>query len=123
MEGYRDPFNRRCYPWGRENLDLIEFTKQLAQVRKGSKAFQQGNLEFIEVTGDVCVFVRRDKITREAAIIYLNKSTQGRSFPVPGDDTYDLYDFKPAFDRFNRGIVDGKITVSPFDYAVVYCKC
>ncbi|MGN0650643.1 MAG: glycoside hydrolase family 13 protein [Oscillospiraceae bacterium] len=123
MEGYRDPFNRRCYPWGRENLDLIEFTRQLAQVRKGSKAFEQGNLEFIEVTSDVCVFVRRDKITREAAIIYLNKSTQGRSFPVPGDDTFDLYDFKPAFDRYNKGIKDGKITVSPFDYAVVFCKC
>ena len=123
MEGYRDPFNRRCYPWGRENLDLIEFTKQLARVRKGSQAFRQGNLEFIEVTSEVCVFVRRDKITREAAIIYLNKSTQGRSFPVPGDDTFDLYDFRPAYDHYNRGISDGYITVSPFDYAVIYCKC
>ena len=23
MEGYRDPFNRGCYPWGEEDPDLL----------------------------------------------------------------------------------------------------
>lgn len=122
MEGYRDPFNRRCYPWGKENLDLIEFTKQLSKVRRGSRAFAQGEMKFIEVDDNVCVFARYDKITRNAAIIYLNKSTRGRTFDILNDSTDMFYDFEPAFDRFGRGIKDGKITVSPFDYAVVYCK-
>ena len=34
MEGYRDPFNRCCYPWGKENKELIEWHKKLADVRK-----------------------------------------------------------------------------------------
>lgn len=122
MEGYRDPFNRRCYPWGKENLDLIEFTKQLSKVRRGSRAFAQGEMKFIEVDDNVCVFARYDKITRNAAIIYLNKSTRGMTFDILNDSTDMFYDFEPAFDRFGRGIKDGKITVSPFDYAVVYCK-
>ncbi len=123
MEGYRDPFNRRCYPWGKENLDLIEFTKQLSAVRKGTRAFEQGDLRFIEVTDKHVVFARCDKITREAAIIYLNKSTQGHTFEIKNDHTEMFTDFKVGFDRYGKGIKDGKITVSPFDYAVVYCKC
>lgn len=123
MEGYRDPFNRRCYPWGKENLDLIDFTKQLSAVRKGTRAFEQGDLRFIEVTDKHVVFARCDKITREAAIIYLNKSTQGHTFEIKNDLTEMFTDFKVGFDRYGKGIKDGKITVSPFDYAVVYCKC
>ena len=122
MEGYRDPFNRRCYPWGNENLDLIEFTRQLSVVRKGTHAFEQGHMMFIEVDDNVCVFARYDKITREAAIIYLNKSTRGRTFEIVNDKTDMFYDFVPAFDRYGRGIKDGKVQVAPFDYAVVYCK-
>ncbi len=122
MEGYRDPFNRRCYPWGQENLDLIEFTKQLSEVRHGTRAFEQGELKFIECDDNVCVFARYDRITRYAAIIYLNKSTKGHSFVVENEQTSMFYDFKPAFDRYGRGIHDGKITVAPFDYAVIYCK-
>ena len=122
MEGYRDPFNRRCYPWGRENTELIEFTKQLSKVRKGTRAFEQGEMKFIECDDNVCVFIRYDKITRDAAIIYLNKSTKGRSFEISNEHTAMFSDFKLAFERFGRGIENGKISVAPFDYAVVYCK-
>ena len=122
MEGYRDPFNRRCYPWGQENIELIEFTRGLAKIRRASRAFEQGDLRFIEVDDNVCVFARCDKINRNAAIIYLNKSTQTRTFDIVNDHTDMFSDFKPAFDRFKMGISDGKITVAPFDYGVVYCK-
>ena len=122
MQGYRDPFNRRCYPWGNENLDLIEFTRQLGVIRKGTHAFEQGHMMFIEVDDNVCVFARYDKITREAAIIYLNKSTRGHTFEIVNDKTDMFYDFVPAFDRYGRGIKDGKVQVAPFDYAVIYCK-
>ena len=49
LEGYKDPFNRRCYPWGKENLDMIDFTKQLAVIRKSSKAFAQGEMKFLSL--------------------------------------------------------------------------
>ena len=122
MEGYRDPFNRRCYPWGDENPELVDFVKTLSKVRKGTRAFEQGEMRFIECDDNVCVFVRYDRITRDAAIIYLNKSTRGRTFTVKNEKTASLSDFEPAFDRYGRGIEDNKLHVAPFDYAVVYCK-
>ncbi len=122
MEGYRDPFNRCCYPWGHENIELIDFTRGLAKVRRETRAFEQGDLRFIQVDDNVCVFARCDKINRDGAIIYLNKSTQTRTFDIVNEHTDMFTDFKPAFDRFDRGIADGKITVAPFDYGVIYCK-
>lgn len=122
MEGYRDPFNRRCYPWGEENLELVEFVRELGRVRNGTRAFEQGEMKFIECDDKVCVFSRSDKITRDVAIIFLNKSTKGHSFDIYNEHTSMMYDFKPAFDRYESGIRGGKITVAPFDYAVVYCK-
>ena len=122
MEGYRDPFNRCCYPWGRENIELIEFMRGLSQVRRGTRAFEQGDLRFIQVDDNVCVFARCDKINRDGAIIYLNKSTQTRTFDIVNEFTDMFTDFKPAFDRFDKGISDGKITVAPFDFGAVYCK-
>jgi glycosidase len=34
LEGYEDPFNRRCYPWGKEDKNLIEFFRVLGKIRK-----------------------------------------------------------------------------------------
>lgn len=34
LEGYEDPFNRRCYPWGKEDKDLINFFTVLGKIRK-----------------------------------------------------------------------------------------
>ena len=79
-------------------------------------------MRFIHVDDNVCVFARCDKINRDAAIIYLNKSTQTRTFDIVNEQTDMFTDFKPAFDRFDRGISGGKITVAPFDYGVIYCK-
>lgn len=122
MEGYRDPFNRRCYPWGNENIELIDFTRSLARVRQGTRAFEQGDMRFIEVDDNVCVFARCDKINRDAAIIYLNKSTKTRTFRIVNEHTDMFSGFTPAFDRYGLGIDDNRITVAPFDFGVVYCK-
>ena len=34
MTGYRDPFNRKFYPWGREDGNLVSFYRSLARVKK-----------------------------------------------------------------------------------------
>ncbi|OGO90691.1 MAG: hypothetical protein A2Y17_03095 [Clostridiales bacterium GWF2_38_85] len=46
MEGYRDPFNRRPYPWGKEDNDILEWTKTLCKLRNTEKI--SGAISFIE---------------------------------------------------------------------------
>ena len=43
MEGYRDPFNRCCYPWGRENSELIEWHRTLGKLRESCSALWDGD--------------------------------------------------------------------------------
>ncbi|MFO7636447.1 MAG: glycoside hydrolase family 13 protein [Clostridia bacterium] len=34
MQGYGDPLNRGCYPWGKENKELLEWYRRLGWIRK-----------------------------------------------------------------------------------------
>ena len=48
MEGYEDPFNRRCYPWGREDLSLRNFVCCLGQLRENSQVLRLGAVRVTE---------------------------------------------------------------------------
>ena len=47
MEGYRDPFNRCCYPWGKEDKELLNWHQTLGALRADCSALWDG--EFIPV--------------------------------------------------------------------------
>lgn len=119
LEGYKDPFNRRCFPWGKENLDLIQHTKQLSKIRRDNKAFAQGEMHFLKVTGDVCVFARVDKVTRECAAVFLNKSKYPQEFDLSELGVTKLNHHKII--RAKQVSHDKmSIKVSPFDYGVLF---
>jgi glycosidase len=40
MEGYRDPFNRLPYPWGREEYELVDFYKKVGKIRTKEPLFR-----------------------------------------------------------------------------------
>ena len=39
MEGYNDPFNRRCYPWGEEDEELLQWFRTVTGIRSERRAF------------------------------------------------------------------------------------
>ena len=43
--GWTDPDSRRTYPWGGENLELIEFHRYMSGIRKRCPAFRNGSLK------------------------------------------------------------------------------
>ncbi|MCH5324587.1 MAG: glycoside hydrolase family 13 protein [Eubacterium sp.] len=117
LEGYKDPFNRRGYPWGKENKNLVAFTRELSAIRKASSAFVSGEMKFIKVTREDCVFARIDRATGEAALIFLNKSKHPMRF--------DINEYKANFREINvirGGSADDAIEVSPYDYGVLLGK-
>ncbi|MCL2637925.1 MAG: glycoside hydrolase family 13 protein [Oscillospiraceae bacterium] len=116
-EGYKDPFNRKTYPWGRENTDLLEFTRELASIRRGCRVFAEGELEFVDVGKDYCVFIRKDISLMQGAVIFLNKSKSPRSFKLSSVIGTGR---KPHFVRARAAADDNRnVYVSPYDYAVV----
>ncbi|MCL2019865.1 MAG: glycoside hydrolase family 13 protein [Oscillospiraceae bacterium] len=117
-EGYKDPFNRRTYPWGRENTELISFTQELASIRKGCRCLAGGELEFVEVSPDACVFLRKDYELNEGAAIFLNKSKNPKRFSISSVlKCFADLEFVRASDNSGKNIC-----VSPYDYAFISYK-
>lgn len=57
VEGYRDPFNRRTFPWGRENKSLQAWFGRLGQLRRDWPVLRHGSVR-VTAAGD-CVAVER----------------------------------------------------------------
>lgn len=62
LEGYKDPFNRGCFPWGKENKELVEFYTALGKMRRENPQFISGECKFISAVMG-CVAFSRDNIT------------------------------------------------------------
>ena len=45
IEGFRDPFCRRCFPWGLEDKEITDYYKKAIATRCGSDAFSSGEFE------------------------------------------------------------------------------
>ena len=72
MERYLDPFNRRPYPWGREDWEFIEHFKRLGQLRKDYPALRLGDISFFEA-GDKHIGFSRS-YQGKTLRIYVNRS-------------------------------------------------
>ena len=70
MTGYRDPFNRQYYPWGREDLDLQNHIRSLAQLKNSSEALRLGSVEVLIAEYGHFAFRRRS--ARETVTLWCN---------------------------------------------------
>ena len=59
MEGYRDPFCRMPYPWGREDSELREHYKKLGRIRREEDVFRDGEFEVVYANGPVLIYKRK----------------------------------------------------------------
>ena len=55
--GFTDPDNRRTYPWGREDRELIQFHRDMIAIHKGNRELIDGSLKFL--ANDYQLFVLR----------------------------------------------------------------
>jgi len=87
MEGGADPFNRRCYPWGDEDHELIGWYKDLSRLRKEHSCFKNGKYRLVEARAGVFAFTRGEG--PERVLIAINVSCDDRVLNVEGFN-YDL---------------------------------
>lgn len=84
LEGYGDPFNRMPYPWGKENVELIEHYKKIGSLRSKYGLFAHAGLSITCLESDALIFSRFDG--EEVSITAYNNSdidlTVGFEYPV-----------------------------------------
>ena len=85
MEGFEDPFNRRTFPWGRENADLQRHFAALAALRRTRASLRQGELRYIGADGPILVFERT--LDGERTVVALNAGDTEWEIDLPWSGT------------------------------------
>ncbi|MBQ4097067.1 MAG: glycoside hydrolase family 13 protein, partial [Clostridia bacterium] len=58
LEGYRDPFCRRPYPWNDVNQNLLEHYRKIGMIRQNTDVFRDGLFRIISLTDSHFVYER-----------------------------------------------------------------
>ena len=58
MEGFEDPFNRRTFPWGHEEPELLDWFTRLGHLRQESAALRRGGIRYRVSDGPLLAFTR-----------------------------------------------------------------
>lgn len=83
MEGYKDPFNRFCYPWGRENEKLIEFYRALGEMRKSCDCFREGGYRTVSAMLSCLAFERYGK--KDKVLVIINRNEHEIDYYLPSE--------------------------------------
>ena len=73
MEGGEDPFNRGCFPWGREDASLLEFYRALGKIRRENPCFADGDFVPVSATLGCVAFGRVRGDSRALTIVNRNE--------------------------------------------------
>ena len=119
--GWTDPDSRRTYPWGREDVELIEFHREAINIHKNNKALRRGS--FRALYGEYNVVAYGRFLEENILTIVVNNNSNEKEIKVPvwqlgvydGDIMESL--MISNHDSYNVGKVDylvkdGKITVT-----------
>ena len=63
LEGYKDPFNRKCYPWNNQNIKLIKWYKHLGIIRETYSCLKEGDFKLIKSEQNLIMYTRSDDCT------------------------------------------------------------
>lgn len=74
LEGYRDPFCRRPFPWQDMDADLLHFYQKVGMCRKKEPVLSTGDLRLLTVTPELLVFQRTLENAR--ITVYLNRGDE-----------------------------------------------
>ncbi len=59
--GFTDPDNRRTYPWGQEDKELIDFHKYLIHMRRDRQYYKTGSLKYVDADYNYLAYGRFGK--------------------------------------------------------------
>ncbi len=80
MEGSKDPFNRRTYPWDNEDPELLRHYRQLGRLRKEHPALRLGDIRFSQAQDGQLSFSR--SYGGKTLRMYINRSPDVWAIPA-----------------------------------------
>lgn len=132
--GFTDPDNRRTYPWGSEDQELIQFHKDLIEIHKSYIAIKEGSLKFLEHDYGQITYGR---FTRKyQCAISINNRNESSTIEIPVWELGLSRTYRTVFERIllttESGYttervpyetVNGTVTVEMPPYSAIILRC
>lgn len=67
--GFTDPDNRRTYPWGKEDLELVDFHRDLIHIHKSNMALRTGSLMLLKGEENLLCYGRFNRLQQFVVVI------------------------------------------------------
>lgn len=81
LYGYKDPFNRKCFPWDSIDSELYMFFSNLAKIRNQHKFLQQAEMNIIDADENIFIFERYNE--KNKMLIAVNRSEKDIELNIP----------------------------------------
>ena len=101
--GGKDPDNRRTYPWGHENSELMSWYKNMIDVRKRYSILSDGRAWFGNIGDDVFYIKRFNE--NDMFYVFVNRGEAETSTDW-GEELFDIY---------TNEKINGSITIKPHE--------
>ena len=79
--GWTDPDSRRTYPWGHEDLELIEFHRYMIRIHKALPVLRSGAVKELLAGRNVIAYGRM--LGKYQAVVAVNNNAQERELELP----------------------------------------
>ncbi len=83
--GFTDPDNRRTYPWGREDQELLDFHRDIIRIHRRYEALRTGSLKFLGGDYQVMCYGRFNRYQQFIIVInndYVSREMEWRVWPA-----------------------------------------
>ncbi len=81
LGGWTDPDNRRAFPWGREDLELTAFHREMIHMRRAYPVLRTGSVLMLLAEHGVISYARMD--ANDVIIVAFNNNAEERSLTIP----------------------------------------
>jgi alpha-glucosidase len=111
--GFTDPDNRRTYPWGKEDFELIEFHKDMIRIHRRNPVLKFGSTKILKAEKEVLAFARFNDESQMVTVINMSDEEKIIKLPVwtanvPMEGSMERL-MKITEDRYNVGRVSYEV--------------
>ena len=102
LEGFEDPFNRRTYPWGQEDHQLIAWYTKLGGLRKQYLSLRKGDIRYLDSKPSVLAYTRTYQ--DETLLCVFNAGDRPARQAIPGHELPELLAGEADCYKMPRGL-------------------
>ena len=81
VQGLGNLENRKTYPWGRSDRELLEYFRYLGEIRNNEEFLKKAGLNIVDLNNDYFMFEREGK--DGAALVAVNRTNDDKKILVP----------------------------------------